>query len=337
MKFWFKRTVYTSKKANQIIDSISRDEIRSIAVLRHAALGDMVLTRCFLIELKKAFPNAIITLSITSNYTRGTPEDLVDRVHIVYGSDKKDISLREKINNFKELGEHDLLFDLAATNRSFKTCLLNKAKLKFGFPYRKFQSRLFYDISVPRSDLSFEVDDMLSMLHAIGIKTAYPHDFGMPGVALVRERPYVIYFTGSADLNRCWPQERYSALVEQMSQRHPGYDHLVLDGLHDYEKADVVLGSIQKRENLGAIAADNIEETISLLKGAAMVVSNDTGIRNLAITCNTTTIGIFFASHPYRYWPRHHGHDVVIPESAGYPSVDETLAVCDKAISDQSE
>lgn len=337
MKFWFKRGVYTSKKADQIISSISRDDIKSIAVIRHAALGDMVLTRCFLIELRKAFPDAKITLSVVSCYTRGAPEDLVDRIHVVHGPEKKNIPLKEKIRNFKELGEHDLLFDLAATNRSYKICLFNKAKLKFGFPYRWFHSRFLYDVAVHRSDLQFEVDDMLSMLHAIGIKTAYPHNFGMPGDALVRERPYVVYFTGSADLNRCWPNDRYSSLVDQMSQKFPDFDHLVLDGLHEREKADVILNPIQSRENLSAISADSVEETISLLKAATMVVSNDTGIRNLAIVCDTRTVGIFFASYPYRYWPRHHGHDAVIPEGEGFPDVDEALSVCEKALTDQSE
>ena len=74
MKFWFTKGAWASKRARKIIKSISADQIKKIAVIRHAALGDMVLTRAFLVEARKAFPNAEITLSVVSNYTRGCPK-----------------------------------------------------------------------------------------------------------------------------------------------------------------------------------------------------------------------------------------------------------------------
>ena len=196
----------------------------------------MVLTRAFLIEARKAFPNAIITLSIVSNYTRGTPEDLVDRVHIVYGSDNKNISLKEQYKRIKELGTQDLIFDLATSNRSIKTCLLNKAKLKIGFPYRTIQARLFYDVATCHSDLNYEVNDMLSQLHIFGVKTAYPHEYNMPGIPLKRLRPFVIYFTGASVQTKCWPEQHFSELIERMSSKYPGHDHLVLEGILEWEK-----------------------------------------------------------------------------------------------------
>ena len=94
-----------------MITDLSRDTIKNIAVIRHGALGDMLLTRAFLVEARKAFPNASITLSIVSNYTRGTPEDLVDRVHVVHGSDQRETPLRTRIKRMKELGPQDIIFD----------------------------------------------------------------------------------------------------------------------------------------------------------------------------------------------------------------------------------
>jgi len=137
MKFWFTKGAWASKKAREVITALSREQIKNIAVIRHAALGDMVLTRAFLVEARKAFPSATITLSIVSNYTRGTPEDLVDRVHIIHGSDQRGTPIKQRIKRIKELGEQDIIFDLASSNRSVMTCLFNKATLKIGFPYRK--------------------------------------------------------------------------------------------------------------------------------------------------------------------------------------------------------
>jgi ADP-heptose:LPS heptosyltransferase len=327
MKFWFTRGVWKSKKAANAIRRISRADIKSIAVIRHAALGDMVLTRSFLIEARKAFPNASITLCLVSNYTRGAPADLVDRVHIVYGSGTKDVSRMAKFRRIRELGYHDLIFDLCTTNKSILTCALNPAMMKIGFPYRALQARLFYDVAVCRSDLNFEVIDMLNMLHMFGVKTAYPHRYDMPGEALRRERPYMIYFAGASTPVKCWPAERFSELLRIMAAEYPAHDHLVLEGIQHWEKADAILEPLEGLSNVAAIQANTIEETTALIKGADLVVANDTGIRHVAIVSETPTVGIFFGD-PYRYWPRYDIHEVALPDIDGPPEVSAVYDAC---------
>lgn len=327
MKLWFNKGAWASKKAREVMPGLSRDTIKNIAVIRHAALGDMVLTRAFLIEARKAFPNATITLSIVSNYTRGTPADLVDHVHIIHGSDQRGTPIKQRIKRIKELGYQDIIFDLASSNRSVMTCLFNKATLKIGFPYRKIQARLFYDVATCRSDMNFEVSDMLSMLNIFGIKTSYPHVYNMPGEALTRDRPYVVYFAGASTLDKCWPAGHFTQLIKDMAGIFPNHDHLVLEGIQEWEKSDAILRPLDKFNNAGAIQADTIEETTSLLKGADMVVSNDTGIRHVAIASDTPTIGIFHRD-PFRYWPRYSIHDIVIPEPEWPPAVDTVKAAC---------
>lgn len=333
MRFWFTKGVWASKQARETIKSMSFNDVRSIAVIRHAALGDMVLTRPFLIEARKAFPNATITLSIVSNYTRGTPEDLVDRVHVVHGSDQRGTPLRKRIRRMKELGPQDIIFDLASSNRSVMTCLFNRAKLKIGFPYRKSQARMFYDVATCRTDMNFEVNDMMAMLNIFGIKTAFPHKYDLPGEALKRSRPYFVYFAGASTPQKCWPADHFSALMKDMAERYPDHDHLVLEGIQDWEKADNILEPLEGISNTGAVNADTIEETTALLKGAELVVSNDTGIRHLAIASETPTVCIFHHD-PFRYWPRYPIHDVVIPDPDWPPAVDAVKAACFNVLKD---
>jgi ADP-heptose:LPS heptosyltransferase len=327
MKLWFDKGIWTRKNIEKKIKDLSFSDIKKIAILRHAALGDMVLTRSFIIEARKAFPNAVITLSIVSNYTRGAPEDLVDRVHIVPGSDHKNISIKERYKRIKELGDQDIIFDLASSGRSNMTCLLNRAILKIGFPYRKLQAKLLFDIATPRSDLNFEGCDMMNMLNALGIKTAYPHQYDMPGEALKREKPYIIYFIGASTPDKVWPAECFSDLIKVMSKDYPDHDHLVLEGIQAWETADNILAPLQKTDNVDVINADTIDETVSLLKGADLVISNDTGIRHLAIVSEIPTVGIFFQA-PYRYWPRFEIHDVAMPDENGPASVAEVHKCC---------
>ena len=331
MKFWFSKGVWASKKARKKVSTLSRDRIKGIAVIRHAALGDMVLTRAFLIETRKAFKNAKITLSVISNYTRGIPEDLVDRVHVVHGTDQRDTPLGERLKRIRELGDQDLIFDLATTTRSILTCLLNPAALKIGFPYRKIQARLFYDVATCRSDMNFEVNDMLSMLNVFGIQSAYPHVYNMPGEPLKKDQPYVVYFAGASTPVKCWPPGHFTELIHKLSQLYPDYDHLVLQGIQPWENADSILDPIRNLNNTAAVSADTIEAAVALIKGADLVVSNDTGIRHLAIVSGTPTVGIFYKD-PFRYWPRYGGHEIVVPDPDWPPSVDRVKSVCLKVL-----
>jgi ADP-heptose:LPS heptosyltransferase len=321
MRVWFAKGVKATDKAKAAIRELVPEKVASVAVIRHAALGDMVLTRCFLVELRKHFPNANITLSLLSNYTRGAPEDLVDRVHVMPGRDRRDTPLREQYKSVKALGYHDLLFDLAATSRSYVLCSLTPAKLKVGFPYRKIHQALVYDIATPRSDLDFEADDMLKMLNALGLRTAYPPQFAMPGEPLKRQRPFFLYFTSASREDKCWPADHFSALLQQMAEAYADHDHLVLRGIDDWESIDQIMQPLQALPNVEAVTADTVEVTVSLVKGAGLLVSNDTGIRHLGIVSETPTVGLFFSTEVFRYWPRYEPHDVVFNADGSVPDV----------------
>ena len=187
---------------------------------------------------------------------------------------------------------------------------------------------MFYDITTGRSDLTFEVSDMLNMLHLFGAKTEYPHVYNMPGKAVKRDRPFIVYFIGASGPEKCWPREDFSELISRMATDYPERDHLVLGGLKDWERAETVLDSINGFKNVDAIETDTIEKTVSLMKGADLLVSNDTGIRHVAITCGTPTVGIF-PGKPYRYWPRYDIHEAVFPKlNHDIVSVEETKNVC---------
>ncbi|RKZ67256.1 MAG: lipopolysaccharide heptosyltransferase family protein [Gammaproteobacteria bacterium] len=332
MKLWFTKGIWKRKGIDKKIENISFSDVKKIAILRHAALGDMLLTRSFIIEARKAFPNASITLSIVSNYTRGTPEDLVDRVHIIHGSDQREVSLGNRIKRIKELGPQDIIFDLASSSRANLTCMLTPATLKIGFPYKRFQAKMLYDIATPRSDLNFEGCEMMNMLNALGIKTAYPHRYDMPGEPLKRDKPYLIYFIGASTPSKVWPAARFTELLNRLSKDYPEHDHLVLEGIQEWETADKILVPLKDIDNIDVINADTIDETESVLKGADLVISNDTGIRHLAIVSETPTVGIFYHD-PFRYWPRFEIHDVALPDEDGPASVDEVHRCCTNVLS----
>ncbi len=332
MKLWFKSGGWASKKARQIVGTLAPQDIKTVAVIRHAAVGDMVLTRPFLIELRRFFPNAKITLSLSTNYTRGAPDDLVDDVHVVYGNDQRGHSLKQQIARAKELGPQDMLFDLAATTRSFWLCKLTPAKLKIGFPYHLAQRYLYYDVTVSRSDMRFEAENMLEMLNIFGHATQHPPVFAMSVQPTQRPRPYIVYFPSASTSIKCWPHSHFAELVKQMAERYPEHDHIVLQGIAEWESIDEIMAAQNSRENAIGMKLDDFDATVSLMKGAALLVGNDTGIRNIAIACETPTVGIFFATDPFRYWPRYHHHEAAFTPDGQVPSVEQVFELASKVM-----
>jgi ADP-heptose:LPS heptosyltransferase len=321
MKLWLERGAWVSNKARKTLATLAPTEVKRVAVIRHAALGDMVLTRPFLIEARRFFPNATLTLSTVSHYTYGTPDDLVDRVHTMYGNNQRDVKLSQQLRRARELGEQDVLFDLAITSRSLWLGIVNKARIKIGFPYRPWQQRLYFDAAVWRSDFQFEAVNMLDMLNLLGANTRFPPEFAMPGTPQARQRPCLIYFTSASTANKCWPQEHFVKLIDQCATTYPKHDHILLEGTAEWEAVTPLMQQLQQHHNVMVQKAMSLDQTIALLKAADCVISNDTGIRNLAISTDTPTVGIFFATIPFRYWPRYGRHNAVFNADGSIPSV----------------
>lgn len=323
MKLWYSRGAWASRKAKAVVADMQPDNIRRVAVIRHGALGDMVMVRPLLLELRRHFTNAEITLSLVTHYTYSAPIELVDRVHIIYGNDRRKVPVHEQIRKMRELGPQDILFDCAGTTRGYWLTLLSKARLKIGYPFRIWQRYVFYHAAVFRSEFVFEADSMLHMLQLFGFKTRHPPEPCIPGEPKAHPRKYILYFTSASIPNKCWPYEKFSELVRRMATNFQDHDHIVMQGVAKWESIEQIMQALNEYGNIRGVKPVSLEECIAWVKGAVMVVSNDTGIRNLAIIAGIPTVGILFATYmPYRYWPAYGMHDVVFTHDAQVPTVD---------------
>ncbi len=322
MKLWYEKGAWASKKAKKVAAGLSPESVRSIAVIRHAAIGDMMVLRPFLVQARTFFPNAKITLSIINTYSYGAPSDLVDRVHNI---DKKingkKTSYSARLKQIRELGEHDLVFDMANTGLSGMICLLNRAKLKIGFPYRTFKNHLFYDIGLLRSDLVPEVETLLHMLYILGAPKLTTLNYGYPTYTTKSDRAYVVYFTSASLGWKWWPKEHFAELIENMAIRYPDIDHIILEGINPEEKVDDLMRQLVDFSNVVKQEALALDHIIPFLGEATLVVCGDTGIRNMAIAADTATIGIFFFTVPYRYLPINIQHQAVFNSDGSVPEV----------------
>lgn len=329
---WCEKGAYYTKKARAFCRALNRNDIKKITVIRHAAFGDQVITRPFLVELRRFFPNASITLSLIDNYTYAAPTDLVDNVHII---SRKNMSLAEKIKQINALGEQDIIFDLANTSRSHFLTLLTKAKIKIGFPYKPIHQRLIYDIAILRSDFHPEVECMLAMLNFFGCVPEYPLNFAYPDHRQIADskQPYIVYFTGASVESKRYPDQLFKKLITQACDDFPNFQHVLLEGINANEKGQYFTDLTKAHPNFRIQPALSLEELTPFIAKAQHVIGNDSGIRNLAIATHTPTIGIFMSTVPFRYWPRYEpGHVVIANPNGEMPIPSQILAGLEKSV-----
>lgn len=318
MNIWCEKGAYISSKIRKQMKEFNPLEIQRIAVIRHAALGDMIITRVFLVELKKFFPNAEVTFSMVDKYLYGKPDDLYEKEHIFYR--KKGLSKKiECIKNFKN---YDIVFDFASTSSSRLLTLFSKAKLKVGFPYRELEQRLIYNIAIFRSDFHFEGELMLDALKLLGHKPQYPLNYRLPKHRTFEKR--IVYFFGASTETKQYPKKMYYELIEELSNKYSDYSHILLEGKNINEKFDDLPNNLVDKNNVKIQKTLKLKDLIEYLAKSRLCVSPDTGIRNVAIATHTPTVGIFYSTVPYRYWPTYeNGHNAAFVRNGEIPSVEE--------------
>ncbi|MCW8900382.1 MAG: glycosyltransferase family 9 protein [Gammaproteobacteria bacterium] len=335
MKIWTDKQTWLSKNARQKASTLNAENITRIAVIKHAGLGDMLATRPLLNVLKEAFPNAILTLNVTSNYIKGIPDDIVDRVHISKGNDKK-YGFFEALRSFKELGPQDIIFDITMTNRSFWITLLNSATLKVGFKHKGLE-RFLYDIAISRSYYRFEAESFLELANIIGIQYKWPPNYDFPIAERSYQKPYIIYFPTSSTPERGWPLDYMAELIKQMCAKYPQHDHLLLAGLADWEleAAKSIANEVGTADNFKMLNAG--ADDFSLICHASALVSTDTGLRHLAIAANTPTVCFFREEfNIQRYLPIFGNHKAAIADESGPASVSVAAKAIDEILSQEA-
>lgn len=336
IKLWLERGAWASAHARRYFSGISPEEIRRVGVIRHAALGDMVLVRPFLAEARRYFPNAQIVLSVVSNYMEGIPYDLVDSVHVTPGNHVKGLSLLSRIKAAREIGEVDILFDLADTTRSRYICFFAPARIRIGMSYNPYLSRLLHDAAVWRSDFVFEAENMLHTLMLLGANLIQPMPFcwGESTERRISQEKRILYFPFASTPAKMWPRHDWVSLVRRACDLWPDCKHIVLSGSGTTEKAAAYFGPEfeQRLSNLDFAERLELASFSKFVKDATLIISNDTGVRNLAIALGVPTIGIFFSTVPYRYWPRTNTHLAAFEPDGNLPSVASVLELMGKQL-----
>ena len=287
--------------------------VRRVLVVRHRAAGDLLLTTPALRALRAGLPSAsidVLTARGTGALLRGNPD--VDRVLEI---DRR--SLASQASRYVDLirGRYDLVLDMVSNPRSAFMTALTRAPVRVGYDLAG--RRYAYTIRIPREPLGpggpqvrYAPEASLDLVRAIGIAPR--------GLELTLAVPTEAHRTidewlrrsglGARALVAClpsgtWPTKTWlpERFAEVMDRLHGDADILWMWGPGEEPLARECRGRMRNPSTLAP--ATGWQELAALIARCALLVSNDSGPKHLAVALGVPTVTVFGPTHPGAWQP----------------------------------
>ena len=291
-----------------------------VLIVRLGALGDVVHAIPVAAALRRAFPQARIDWLVSAKH-----REILDLVPVIdrrlvindRGGASGGVSLVAAIGELRR-ARYDVAIDLQGLIKSALLARASGAPRVLGFASRYAReraARIFYTeahdpgrggIYDPR-ETRHVVEINLGLLTLVGIPAARPEfpidDPPSEAARIVRERiggRYAILNPGAAWPNKRWPAERLAVVALHLRARH-GLPSVVLWGPGEEALATAVVAAAQG----AAIESPptTIADLTALARGAALMVSGDTGPTHIASALGTPIVGLYGPTRPARNGP----------------------------------
>ena len=289
-------------------------------IVRLGALGDIVHAIPVAAAIRRAFSSARIDWLVSAKHREVLDlVPVIDRRLVV--NDRGDAgggtSLAAAVRELRR-SRYDVAFDLQGLIKSAVLARLSGAPRVIGFSSnyaRESLARPFYTdahdpgrggIYDPR-ETRHVVEINLGILTKIGL-TANQPEFPIDPIESAAARHaadqtggrYALLNPGAAWPNKRWPPERFGQLAAALRDEH-GLRSVVLWGPGEEALAHQTVAASGE----SAVASDRttIADIVALARGAAVMVSGDTGPTHLAGAVGTPLVGLYGPTRPARNGP----------------------------------
>ncbi len=312
-----------------------RSAMKNILIIKPSSLGDVVLALPALSALRRSFPDAKISWFIRPEFApllKNHPDldevILFDRKflgHAWYNprAFAALVSLIWRLNS----GKFDAVFDLQGLFRTAIFAWLSGCPRRFGMAGAGEFGHIFYTHKVKQDRSCIHlVDYYLKIVREAGaaktdVQFPLPIDLAAGAVNKllaaqgIKLNDYAVFVPTSAHEDKCWPAERFAALADKISAQF----HLSIIATGSASEKSTV----ERLRNLANVSIANfagvtsLGELVALLKGARVVVSNDTGPGHIAAALGIPVVLIFGPTNPARVHPYNRPECVVAVEPVG--------------------
>ena len=263
-----------------------------ILIWQTAYLGDVILTTPLIRTIRENFPNSQIGFvgrPFIKELLKGYDIELIP-----FGK-----SLKESFSIVKKIKGYDVA---VSPHRSMRTALIlffSGIKRRIGFNKSELPF-LYTDLVEHRWELH-EVDRNLSLLKPLGVKkfvreTKLFADAESIKKFGLREKDYVVISPFSNFPLKEWSLENWNELIKRLDAR------IVITGTkNDIKKAE---GLIKTGKVINLVGKTSLRELMGVIKGARLVVANDSSPVHIANALGVPAITVYTAtSSKYGFYP----------------------------------
>lgn len=294
---------------------------RKILIVKPSSLGDVVHSLPFLNAVHECFPDAEVHWVIAKGLEgllEGHP--MVHRLIVINKDVWKKISragdtVREIRQLYRDIrsAHYDLVVDLQGLLRSGLITMAARAPVRIGFTEAREGSRIFYTRKVRGGRGIHAVDRYMKIAAEIGC----PSDrieFPFPPKPAGSDRmkrvladlgPYAVIVPGARWKTKIWPAENFGSVAAKLPVRS-----VVIGSSSDRGIADKIVSTSRGRA-VSLAGETNLPELIVLMKGASIVITNDSGPMHIGAALNVPVIAVFGPTSPVLTGPYGKGHVVL--------------------------
>ena len=286
---------------------VSYDEVRSIGILKEAAIGDLAILTGIIKDLAMAFPQAKIVLLCSK-----ANSSLAKLIKVENEFEVITLPLTNFFDTLKivfNLSHFDLFFDFGQWARinAILSFFIN-SKVKVGFKTKGQFRHYIYDVVVEHSEEIHEIENFWKQLEFLNIKTK-----SMPFLEVVEKdltlpKSFVVFhiLPGGSKANlKKWDLDKWLFVGTYLIEK--GYNIVLTGGKEDFEYNEVLKWKFEhegiKSSKVENYAGVTLEETIYILSKSTLVISVDTGIIHIASALNLKLIGLYGPTSPKRWGP----------------------------------
>src|SRR6266540_2584200 len=284
-----------------------------ILLLQLKRIGDLILTTPTIAALRERFPEAEMTIVVSS--------ECADLLPAISGVDRI-LMARRNLSDLAAFltvagNKFDYCIDFTRNDRSAFLAFLSKARKRI-VSYRvrdqsKSRARLYTDfVNVRMRDLH-TIDYNLSLLEPLGIvgissslHLQLPQSAHEKADALRRNwnvsKSYIVLHPGSAREEKLWEAGRWARVIERFGQDN-NLDLILTSGASKHEQAHVA--AIKKETKIIDLSGKTDLLTLAaLIAGARLLVTVDSAPMHLAAATRTPQVILFGPTNPFHWRPR---------------------------------
>lgn len=289
------------------------DDIKKALIIKPSSLGDVIHGLPFLYALKKRFPACEVHWVIAKGLhglLEGHP--LISRLWIIDKDNWKKIHrMRETAGELGELfrklrrEKYDAVIDLQGLLRSGVIAMATGSKVRIGFKEAREGSGLFYTHKVAGGKGVHAVDRNLMVASFLGCdisEVKFPLSINDVELPFAR---YAVLVPGARWETKRWPPERFGELASLLPM-----ESVVVGGKGDEDIASRVVAN-SKGKAVSLVGKTGLKELAGVIKGAAFVVSNDSGPMHIAAALGVPVFAIFGPTSPALTGPYGNAHLII--------------------------